>query len=229
MADTDKNDLTVIFLTFNEHPAYWTKFHQDKLFEAIGDYPLITVTNKELGLRGKEIIQTEYSHLNMYRQLLKAARLAETPYVAVAESDTLYHPEHFRFYRPPQNAVAYDMSKWSLFTWNPVYNIRRRISNATLIAPRNYLIDALKERYEKMDCPPDRIGEVGRQIHEQALGLTPRKAIEVWCPYASVVFSHPNAIGYKQMHHPTRKRFGEIQALEIPYWGRADKLAQNYR
>jgi len=224
----ETNDLTVILMTYNEHPDHWTKFHFEKLKEAIGDYPLIAVTNKPLGLE-REIYQTEYSHLNMYKKLLEATIAATTPFIAVAESDVLYHPAHFTFYRPPRDAVAYDMSKWSLFTWQPIYNIRRRVSNATMIAPREYLIDALEERYEKNFCPPDRIGEVGRHMHEDALKISRRNAQEVWCPHASVVISHPNAIGYKEMHHPTRKRLGEICALDIPYWGKAEDLIKNYR
>ena len=226
----EMSDLTIIYLTFNEHPEFWTQFHQQKLFDAIGDFPLITVTNKPLGLLGKEIIQTEYSHHNMYLKILEATELAETPYVAIAESDVLYHPEHFKFYRPPKDAVAYDMSKWNLFTWEPVYNMRRRIINSTLIAPRWYLIEALRERYRgNILCPPERVGEVGRHIHEKALGITLRNAIEVWCPYPSVIVDHPNGIGYKQAHNPTRKRLGEIQAYDIPYWGKAEELIKNYR
>src|SRR3990167_6461439 len=217
------NDLTIIYLTFNEHPDHWTAFHWEKLKEAIGNYSLIAITRKKLGLE-REIYQTEYSHLNMYKKLLEAARLATTPYIAVAESVVLYHPEHFNFYRPPMDAVAYDMSKWSLFTWQPIYNIRRRITNSTLIAPREYLIEALEEHYEKIDCPPERVGEVGRHIHEDALGIPRRNAIEVWCPFPSVVIDHPNGIGYKEMHNPTRKRLGEVQAYDVPYWGKAKDL-----
>lgn len=222
-------DLTVLYFTFNEHPEYWRRYHWQVLMKAVNDYPLIVITNKISGLE-KEILQTEYSHLNLYRKLLEATKLAKTPYIAVAESDVLYHPEHFNFYRPPKDAVAYDMSKWSLFTWQPVYNLRRRIQNSTLIAPREYLIEALEERYgEGKVCPPDRVGEVGRHIHEKALGITLRKAIEVWCPYPSVVIDHPNGIGYKQAHHPTKKRLGEMQAYDIPYWRKAEDLIKNYR
>ncbi len=231
MTSTPQDDLTCIFLTSNEHPEHWTKFHLEKLLEAVGDYPLITVTTKPLGLKGKEIIQTEYSHYNMYRQLLKACRLATTPYIGVAESDTLYHPAHFTFYRPPLDAVAYDMSRWTLFTWRPIYSIRRRICNATMIASREYLIEALEERYgDNSKCPKDdRIGEVGRHIHEKALKITLRKAIEVWCYHPSIQVNHPNNISYQQAHHPEKKTLGEMKALNIPYWGEAEYITEQYR
>lgn len=218
-------------LTVNEHPEHWTAFYKEHLLNAIESYPLIVSSRLPVDY-GTNIIQTEpVSHRNMYRQLLKAAKLAVTPYIAVAESDVLYTKEHFSFYRPPMDAVAYDLSRWILFTWRPeMYSLRRRITNATLIAPREYLIDALEERYgDNSKCPDDRVGEVGRHIHEKALGLTLHKAIEVWCPAPSIQIYHENTIFFQQAHNPTRKRLGEVKAYDIPGWGRADELIKNYR
>lgn len=99
-----------------------------------------------------------------------------------------------------------------------------------MIAPREYLIDALEERYgDSSTCADDRVGEVGRHIHEKALGLKLRNAIEVWCYHPSIQFSHPNNISFAQAHHPLKKTLGEIKALEIPDWGRAEDLAKEYR
>ena len=226
------NSLTIIFLTANEHPPYWTNFHQQHLLRAIGNYPLITSSFKFLtGLPGSQIIQTEpRSHRNMYRQLLRACKFATTPYIAVAESDTLYSPEHFTFYRPPLDAVAYDMSRWVLFTWRPVFSMRRRINNSMMIAGREYLIDALEERYgDNSKIADDRVGEVGRHIHERALGLKLRKAEQVWCYHPSVQLSHENNISFTQAHHPLKKTLGEMKADSIPVWGQAEDLAKEYR
>src|SRR3990167_10477879 len=111
----DTSDLTIIYLTASEHPTHWEQFHFLKLLDAVGEYPLIISSIKEMNwlvdfppFNVQFIYQTEpRSHRNMYRQLLKACKLATTPYIAVAESDTLYSPEHFNFYRPPLDAVAY--------------------------------------------------------------------------------------------------------------------------
>lgn|SRR3990167_3023718 len=233
-----ENDLTVIMLTANEHPKHWEEFHWEKLMEATKGYPMIISRVKEMAIGEhdgwtdlNEIIQTEpYSHRTMYRQLLKACKLAATPYIAVAESDVLYSPEHFTFYRPPMDAVAYDMSRWVLFTWRPVFSIRRRINNSMMIAPREYLIDALEERYgDNSTCRDDRVGEVGRHIHEKALGLKLRKAEQVWCYHPSVQLSHENNISFNQAHFPYKKTLGEMKALEIPVWGKSNDLVKEYR
>lgn len=223
-------DLTIIFLTANEHPGGWAEYHKKILIEAAGEYPIITISRKPVDL-GINIIDTEkQSHFNMYRQLLGAAKLATTSFVATAESDTLYPKEHFNFYRPPANSVSYDMSRWCLYTWNPVFSLKRRISNCTLIAPREYLIDALEERYgADAKCSPKRVGEVGRHIHEKALGITLRNAQEVWCDIPTVQINHPNGTNYREAHNPTRKRLGEIKAVEIPFWGRAEDLVEKYK
>ena len=226
----ENKDLTVIFLTLNEHPEGWESFHKKILFEAIGDYPLITVSKKPLDYGLNLIDDRNSSHFNMYRQLLRATKLATTPFVATAESDTLYPKEHFNFYRPPVNSVSYDMSRWCLYTWNPVFSLKRRISNCTLIASREYLIEALEERYGgDVKCPPERVGEVGRHIHEKALGITLRNAQEVWCDIPTIQINHINGTNYREAHNPTRKRLGEIKAIEIPFWGLAKDLVEKYR
>lgn len=229
------SDLTVIYLTANEHPAHWEKFHREKLLEAIGEYPLITLTFKPLGLPGKEMIQDEpKSPINIYRQILRACKAAETPFVAIAESDVLYSKEHFSFFRPKMDQVAYDMSKWALFTWRPVFSMRNRFTNATLIAPREYLIEVLERRYgDNALIPRSRseeiVGEVGRHIHEDALGIPRTNFIEVWCYHPSVILSHENGFGFKLSHHPLKKTLGQMKALEIPNWGRAEDLVKEYR
>lgn len=235
------SDLTIIFLTAEEHPEYWMDFHWQHLMKAVGSYPLIISTTSQVkhtkyrAAGWNVILQTEeYSHYSMYRQLLRAAKLATTPYIAVAESDVLYSPDHFSFFRPQPDEVAYDMSKWSLYTWRPIFTMKRRPSNAFMIAPREYLIQALEERYgdNSLISPErskDRVGEIGRHIHEKGLGLPLKKAVEVWCYNPSVIFQHMNALGTKQAHFPLKKTLGEMKALEIPLWGRAEDLVKEYR
>lgn len=240
------NDLTIIYLTASEHPSHWEDFHRRHLLEAVGDYPIITVSRKPVNntmevngqlvtvakLSDRLILDIEpQSHRNMYRQLLKACKLATTPYIATAESDTLYPKEHFTFFRPKLDEVAYDMSRWTLFTWKPdLFSLRYRISNCTLLAPREYYIEALEERYgDNATCRQDIIGEVGRHLHEETLGITPRKSVNVWCPMSTVQINHENGTNYREAHHPKQKRMGEVKAYEIPQWGRAVELAKEYR
>lgn len=221
-------DLTVIFLTANKHPDKWKKFHWDTLMTAIEDKPLIIVSRDPIETDGSFKVLLDdrpKSHANMYWQLLQACYRAETEYIATAEDDVLYSKEHFNFYRPPANAVAYDMSRWSLFTWKPVYNLKQRVSNCTLIAPRKYLIEALEERFAKYspeDFPPHLVSEVGR--YEENIGVSVRNMVKVYAEVPCIQLNHPN--GTDSTEH--RKKMGQIKAIDIPYWGAAEKIVQIY-
>lgn len=222
------NDLTIIYLTANQHPQTFTGYQREVLRYAAGDYPIISVSRKPIDF-GKNIIdEGKKSHINMYHQLLIAARLATTPFVAVAEDDVLYSKEHFNFYRPHLDTFAYDMSRWSLYTWTrPVFSLKQRISNCTLIAPTKLLISAWEERFNKYpeDSMPDYfVSELGRNMYEEQMGVTQHKTIKVYAEVPSIHLNHPNGTDSTG----TRKKLGQIKALEIPYWGRAEEILKFY-
>ena len=223
------SDLTVIFLTANQHPEHFTKYHREILLKATAGHELITVSRKPSDL-GKNILDSDKkSHINMYFQLMNAAKVATTPYIAVAEDDTLYPKEHFNFFRPPLDSFAYNMHRWLLYTWVPeLYSMKQRKSNCTLIAPRKLLIEAWEERFAKRPIetyPKGLVGEVGRPNVDQILGVTVRKSIEVWSNTGVIHINHPHGTDSTG----TKKRLGEVKAIEIPYWGRAQDIVKEYR
>lgn len=232
------SDLTILFISASEMPEWWMQYQISVLLHAAGDAPIVSVTRKPLDLGRNILDDGKKSYWNIYMQMLRAARIAQTPFVAMAEDDTLYTPEHFRDFRPPADAVSYDRSRWSLFSWepNPIFCLRQRISNCSLIAPRQLLIDALEERRDKCrgGLPNSSCGEVGRARLERKLGLTERKSIEWWCKNPIVQLNHltgtdvgdyPNMQGDGRHYY---KPHGEIKAVEIPYWGSARDIVRHY-
>lgn len=222
-------DLTVIFITASNQPEEWTKFHRKVLEEAIKDFPLITVSRKPLRWGINLLDEEKKSLSNIYFQILRAAKLAKTPYIAIAEDDTLYPREHFTFYRPPLDTFLYNQNRLALFTWEPIYSWRNRKSNCSLIAPRELLIEALEERFKKWpQGTPDKLsGEVGRGTIERGLGITERKSMEKFSTVSLIQFNHENASEERQVRH--RKSLGNIRALDIPHWGPAKELVKNYK
>ena len=222
-------DFTVIYLTANLIPEKFAEFQRKTLVNAIGDAPIISISRKPLDF-GKNMLQTGPKCTDtIYREMLRGAELAETPYIAIAEDDILYPEEHFSFFRPEKDVFAYNLNRFSLFTWGrPTYSWRNRKANATLIAPRNLMIAALEERFTKYPEPiPDQlVGELGRSRVEKNLKLTPRKSVEVFSNISVVQINHD--VGSDEIVKKHKKALGPIQAYDIPYWGLAAELVKKY-
>jgi len=242
MVRVTKNDLTVIYYTSNwldTHNPFFLENTKKQLLIAIDDLPLISVSHKPIAF-GQNICVGDIgrSHLNIYRQILTGARVAKTKYVALAEDDILYSYEHFHYYLPEKDRFAYDMNKWSIFTWTkpPLFSFRtkRKVVNS-LIAKRDMLVAAMEERFKKLDeliaqgqREEDVIshwGDPGR--YESNLGVTVRETEEFYSGCPNIVFSHPEAFGY--LSRGTRKRLGDLKAIELPYWGRAEDILKLYQ
>ncbi len=229
-------NITVIYLTANQLPPHWSFYQWSVLDKALGDSPVIAVTRKPRGfgrLKGdvQVILDDRKKCLsNIYYQMLQAAKLATTDYIATAEDDCLYHESHFTFFRPKLDEFAYDQNRMGLFTWGkPIYNWRNRKSNCTLIAPRKLLIEALEERFSKWhDGTPDNItGEVGRSMCEKNMGITRRKSVEVFNDISVIMLNHDFGSEERQKTH--RKSMGPIRAYDIPYWGNASDIVSNFK
>lgn len=236
------SDLTVIYLTCNKMPPAWVEFHREHLLRAVGDRPLICVSTvdwhvtPELDRRRDTqfLIQTPpFGAWNVYRQILRAARIAETEFVAVAEDDTLYPARHFNDFRPKDDEVAYDMARWSVFSWQekPFFSAIRKHGNFTMIGPRQLVVEALTERERKHPNAKgsDWAGEIGRRDVERQLGVTRNKLVEWHCIEPMVNLAHPKGLSptYIGVKGLSRKP-GELKAFDIPIWGKAADIAAIY-
>jgi hypothetical protein len=173
----------------------------------------------------------EYSAWNIYSQLLRGATLAETKYIAVAEDDSLYPARHFNDFRPPDDAVAYDMSRWSVFSWleKPFFSALRRCGNFTMIGPRKLVIDALEEREKKHPNGSTLAGEIGRADVERRLKVGRRKRVEWYCIDSTVNLCHPQGLSRTYLDTPgLERKTGELKAWDIPIWGTASRITEFY-
>ncbi len=220
-------DLTILFLTANRVPEKWAVYHRSVLVEAIGDSPVISLSRKPIGF-GFNVLDTEPESIsNIYWQMLRGARLATTKYIGIAEDDTLYEREHFT-HRPQDDRFAYNMSRLGIFTWesNPAFFYKNRVSNATLIAPRELMVEALEERFRKH--PPGTAssitGELGRANVENKLGVTVRKQQLFFTDVPVIRFDHDFGTDHTARSH--RKKMGCMKAYDIYYWGKAADLVK---
>ena len=209
-----QNDLTLIFITAGARPPNWVEFHAKQLAKL--PYPIITMRDEEK--LGEETI---------YKRLLEGARRATTPFVAVVEDDVLYPLEHFNKFRPKADEFAYNQHRWALFTWGvPTYSWRNRVSNCSLIAPRELLIETLEERFAKHPNGWPYVGEVGRWRIDKRLEVTPRKLVEWHSTVAVIQINHDDASEERQRAH--WKDLGPMRAYDIPVWGRAEDLIKQF-
>ena len=189
--------------------------------KAKGDLPMVVNSLAD---------QTKRSHFNIYRQALEAAKEATTPFIALCEDDMLYSPEHFK-YRPKNKPFAYNLGYWGIYTWQdpPIYNYKGRRNLGNLICDRLAFIEAMEERFS---VHPDPVGQHLQDIwaepskYERQLRVTIREAEDFYTNPPNIKFSHPTELSFAGLG--TRKRAGELRAIEVDYWGRADKLRAYY-
>jgi hypothetical protein len=220
-------DITAIFLTLNRMPPGWTSFHMETLKAALGDIPVISISRLPMSFGTNLIDEGPHCYSNLYRQILRGAKIAQTKYVATVEDDTLYHENHFRRCRPADDEFAYNRARWSIFSWGEaLYSMRNRISNCSCIAPRELLIEALEERFRLPKIHEGLMCECGRADIELRMGITPRKKVDFFSRVPIVQLSHEGGTENRQKER--RKAHAEIRAFDIPHWGRAEDLVRRY-
>jgi hypothetical protein len=230
------SDLTVIFYTANVLHEPFAGYVREQLLKSIdGEFPLISISHKPMPGFGDNHCLGEIgrSHLNIYRAILLGAIAAKTDYVGLAEDDVLYSRDHWRTYRPPLHRAGYDLSRWGVNTWEtpPRFGYRARPVINQFVGPRQLLINALAERFEKFDgIPDDEIpikywAEIGR--YEKVLGVTVREWEGFASPTPSVVFSHEEAFGF--LNHGKRKSIGHCPRTDLPGWGTAQHLVDLWK
>lgn len=243
MNKLENYDLTIIYYTANyldETNPYFLKNTQNQLIKAADGLPIVIVSQKPtmFGPNSTNVVVGDIgrSHLNIYKQMLLACKASTTKYVATAEDDILYSYEHFHSheYYPKDDTFMYDLAKVSLFTWTnpPIFSFRnkRRVVNQ-VIAPRELMIEALEERFKrveelltkgkKLEDIIKNWGDFGR--YENHLGVTVRKSDDFMCTMPSIVFTHEYAYGY-MFNHGKRKRLGDLRIVELQTWGTAEKI-----
>ena len=100
-------DLTILYYTANTlHEPFATKV-RDILWQAKGDYPLISISQKPMDYGQNIVVDFPRAYLSIYKQILVGAKAATTDFVAFAEDDCLYTKDHFNSFRPKDDEFAY--------------------------------------------------------------------------------------------------------------------------
>lgn len=217
------DDLTIIMLTPNLIPTGWAAYHRDKLLEAANGAQVITISREPLDW-GINLIQTEYGFTNIFRQMLRGAETATTPFIAMADDDTLYPHQHFSW-RPQdgQEGYFYNLNRWHLFTWGDAFYFHKpKPGNGLMICQRELLVQALKSRFRRF---PDELP--GPYSHEMGVrGKALRHDKFQWQGFYTsqpvVSFYHEQSLD--EANRKRRKYAWPVRAYDIPVWGHAENL-----
>jgi hypothetical protein len=91
------NDLTILYLTANQLPEKFAVKIRTQLVLASNGAGVISVTKEPLFFGNPNLhFDRPRSHVTIYRNALDGARAVKTKYIAFAEDDVLYSPEHFK-------------------------------------------------------------------------------------------------------------------------------------
>lgn len=235
--NNSKFDLTGIYYTANQNNDYFMSNTQKILLKSFGEGPIISVSFKPtiIGMNCTNIVVGEGNRSNykLYKQILIGASAAKTEYVCMMEDDMLYSAEHFQ-YRPKKDVFAYDIAKWSIFSWvkPPIFSYRPRKLMSSLIVTREALIRTLEERYAKYPTLeeasktiyPLYFGEPGRFEHH--LGITPLKTEEYTSSVPNIMFSTQEALGFLGLGK--RKAHSKITSDRVEPWGDAKTVLSLY-
>ena len=222
-------DMTIVYYTANAIPEKFHEFTKTILQVSAEGTPIVSVSKKPMDLGTNIVVDSPRSTINIYRQALIGAKAAKTKYIAMAEDDALYPPDHFK-HRPSDDAFAYNMSQWGLYTWvePAMYSHKGRHVLYSMVCNRELFIETMEARFEKYPVDEEIVlknwGEPGK--YERHLGLPEVKMETFNTGHAIVVFSHETALAYG--HLGKRKKLGNLRCFDIPYWGKAEELKKRY-
>lgn len=235
-------DTTILYLTNNVlDPVIFDKVQQ-QLIKAADGIPIVSVSQKPMDL-GTNICVGDIgsSWMNIYFQQLEGLKIIKTKYIAIAEHDVMYVPEHFRFV-PPKEDVFYYNRRHHLVEWGSnrpeiwgMYSTwgRYRKALSQLICGRDVLEASIKERIELINggirvmrrlgepgaFPPEvvkaaKIATSGQHCHTQSLldhHLTTHTSDFFATEYSNLDIRH--GLNF------TGPRRGKNRCFTLPYWG----------
>lgn len=226
------DDLTIIYITAGQISNSFAHAVRKQLARSAREIPIISISKTPLKFGRNLVSNYPISHIGIYQDALIGARLAETKYIAIAEDDVLYAPEHFKKRSSP-GVFAYNVSCWSIFTWvEPAiftHKLMGRRNHGMLICERDLYIKAMEERFAKYPDP----SKVNLSIwaepgkYERHLGVKEYPTESFYTNPTNIMFFHEQGLSFSGLG--TRKRLGELRAWDIPYWGEAKNIRRLFK
>jgi len=205
------DDLTIVYYSSNREKPIFEHNVTCTLLDAIGDLPLISVTQKPMVL-GKNICVGDIGATpdNVLLQMMLGAKEADTKYIGFGQSDTLYHKSHFEFRPKEDDVFYYPDNAYLLWVGNRKFRFwRKKWTELATITNREHFIKVIGEVMNK-----------GLKAYRRTIGkLTKQETFHVDIPVVSIKTR-------EGMHFssPYIKQFERI----LPYWGSGPEVLRKY-
>lgn len=141
---------TIVYYTDDSLPLPFAEFVRKRLLAAAEGKPIVSVSHQPLDFGQNVCVgKLERSHLSMYKQMYAGALAAKTRYIALAEHDCLYTPEHFNWIPPQEDVFYYNVNHWFVQHGGErsgQYSYQRRRPLSQLICGREVFLRAVEEK-----------------------------------------------------------------------------------
>lgn len=235
---------TVIYITDNCLEERIDTLCRKHITNSIGKLPLISVSHKPIDFGHNICVGVlDRNCLSINVQMMKALEIVKTDYIAIAEHDVLYTPEHFSFIPPDKETFWYNENCWMLQYSSqnkPEFNgmfshFKDRKASSQLICGTKAMIEATNDRIEMLSdpawmkkYPSGRIGEAGVMDYDHAMRLATGSSVahikEKLKTYIGKYkgdnwnTSLPN-VDIRHSNNFTKNRRGTRRGYQLPHWG----------
>ena len=217
--------ITIIYCSSNQEAPKFEERIRDNILKNCRELPIISVTQKPIDFGTNICVGDDVgvSGFNFFRQSLIACKAAKTRFVLSCEADCLYPKDYFTFI-PERDDVCYrNKNLYVMAHKRAIFWKKEKGATHAQIVNRELYIKVLEELFEG---EPEWSVEQKNFPKEKFRG----KREDVFAPNEIIHYTTKNPIfQFKtsdSMRHFTVS--DRIDRYEIPYWGNAKKLREEY-
>lgn len=217
------NSKTILYYSScHESPEFERKIRENIERNNPG-LPIVSVSQKPIDFGiSMTVGDVGLSYVNQWRQMLYGAKLAQSEWLVLAESDFLYPREYFEFEPDGKyDSYRYD-NVWILFRNKDTFR-RKKHSEGAHVVRREWLIEFLEKNLEGLPKWHD-----GKEV--PYVSSDQRKAFH--CMKYELFHGEIPCVSFKTgngVRDFTNTMRGDInRAYELPHWGSANELKREY-
>lgn len=244
MAGCSENKTTIVYYTDNSLDAELMRFCHAKLLEAANGKRIISVSQQPLNF-GDNICVGDIgrSHLSLFKQILAGVEQVQTEFLALAEHDCLYTPEHFDWKPPTDDLFYYNVNhyfvQWSGSEIDGLYSYHRRKVLSMMIADTALTIKAAREKVVMIEAGAEIAkGQPGacefgvcdnRQAYTDFIKVLKDFGKEVGCYRAAAFRTITPQLDIRHRSNFSGMRRGKDRRYDLDYWGDFKKVYEKWQ